>query len=176
MNWRAFIALSWGALVGALTFAVGPLAMISDHNTAIAILETVLAILMFPGLLVAVTVGSPVPAAGINALIHFAICFFVLRFFPAFRTKRIHLLLSGAFVVAIVCVVVLAIRGPLWPPAFPVRPLPAHPRVLTPNEVERVLGSNLSIVHWVGRIPRAVKEDYAKLTGEAFDMSSPGET
>jgi hypothetical protein len=99
----------------------------------------------------------------------------VLRFIPAFRTKRIHLLLAGTVVVAIVFVVVLVIRGPLWAPAFPVRPLPPHPRVLTPNEVEQVLGSNLSIVHWVGRIPRAVKEDYAKLTGETFDMSSPGE-
>jgi len=87
MNWRLFIAVLWGALFGALTFAAGPLAVVSD-NTAIATVQIVLTSPMIPGLFVAALVGSLVPAAGINAVINFSICYFLLRFFPAFKANR----------------------------------------------------------------------------------------
>lgn len=87
MNWRLFIAILWGALFGVLTFAAGPLAVVSN-NTAIAAVQIVLTSPMIPGLFVAAFVGSLVPAAGINAAINFAICYFLLRFFPAFKVNR----------------------------------------------------------------------------------------
>jgi len=84
MSARACVATSGGLLLGALTFAAGPLAWLSDH-AAIAFIQAVLTYLLVPGLIVAAAVGSLVPAAVINALLHFAICFFVLRFIPAFK-------------------------------------------------------------------------------------------
>ena len=84
MNWRVFIAVLWGALFGALTFAAGSLFVVSDDRT-IAIIQIVLTSPMIPGLVVAAFVGSLVPAAAINALINFALCYFVLRFVPAFK-------------------------------------------------------------------------------------------
>ncbi len=87
MNWRVFIAVLWGALFGELTFAAGPLSVVSDHRT-IAIIQIVLTSPMIPGLIVAATVGSLVPAAAINSLINFALCYFVLRFVPAFKAAR----------------------------------------------------------------------------------------
>ena len=87
MNWRLLIAGLWGALFGVLTFAAGPLSVVSDHRS-IAIIQIVLASPMIPGLIVAAVVGSLVPAAAINALINFALCYFVLRFVPAFKTER----------------------------------------------------------------------------------------
>ena len=89
MNARVWIAASLGALMGAMTFAAGPLAWLSD-NAAIAFAQATLTYLLVPGLIVAAAVGSLVPAAVINALIHFAICFFVLRFVPAFKSKSLH--------------------------------------------------------------------------------------
>jgi hypothetical protein len=75
--------------MGAMTFAAGPLAWLSD-NAAIAFAQATLTYLLVPGLIVTAAVGSLVPAAVINALIHFAICFFVLRFVPAFKSKSLH--------------------------------------------------------------------------------------
>lgn len=46
--------------------------------------------LLIPGLILAAAVGSLVPAAAFNAAIHFALCFFVLRLVPAFRSKGGH--------------------------------------------------------------------------------------
>lgn len=86
MNWKISIAVLWGALFGALTFAAGPLSVVSDHTT-IAIIQIALTSPMIPGLLVAAHVGSLVPAAAINALINFAVCYFALRFVPAFKNK-----------------------------------------------------------------------------------------
>lgn len=87
MNWRLFIAILWGALFGVLTFAAGPLAVVSN-DTAIATAQIALRSPMIPGLIVAAFVGSLVPAAGLNAVINFAICYFMLRFFPAFKPDR----------------------------------------------------------------------------------------
>jgi len=183
MSWRAFVAASWGAWVGALTFAARP--VLSDHPA----INNLQAVLTSPGLLAALTVGRLVPftvarpepavgtnalMAGTNALLQFAICFFILRFIPAFRTRRIHLLVAAAIVVGTVCIVFLSIRGPLWAPAFPVPPLAEHPRVLTLDEVERTLQSDFLIIRTVQRVPSKVRQDYSKLTGESFDMQNPG--
>jgi hypothetical protein len=85
MKRRASIAVVWGVLMGGLTFAAGPLAVLSEH-TVVATVQTILTYLLIPGLIVAAAVGSLIPAAGINALIHFALCFFVLRFVPGLKS------------------------------------------------------------------------------------------
>ena len=82
MNWRALIAVGWGVLIGSMTFAAGPLTAISD-NAVFALAQIALTCVMIPGLYVAAEVGSLVPAAAINAVIHFAMCYLVLRFIPA---------------------------------------------------------------------------------------------
>jgi len=88
MNPRVLIAAVWGTLIGVLTFAAGPLAMPSDH-IVIAAIQSVLTYIMLPGLIVAAAVGSLGPAAVINALIHFGICFFVLRVLPPFKRRTL---------------------------------------------------------------------------------------
>ena len=88
MNSRVLVAAAWATLIGALTFAAGPLAVLSDHKV-IAAIQTVLTYIMLPGLIVAATVGSLGPAAIVNALINFGICFFVLRFLPPFRRRTL---------------------------------------------------------------------------------------
>lgn len=89
MNPRVLIAAAWGMLIGGLTFAAGPIAWLSNH-AVLAAIQTVLTYLMLPGLIVAAAVGSFGPAAVINALIHFGLCFIVLRFLPPFRKKPVR--------------------------------------------------------------------------------------
>ena len=89
MGARKWIAVSWGCLMGALTFAAGPLALLSNH-VAIAFLQSFFTYLLFPGLIVAAAVGSLLPAAGVNAMIHFGLCFFLLRFLPAFKQNAVQ--------------------------------------------------------------------------------------
>jgi hypothetical protein len=86
MNPRVLVAAVWAITIGALTFAAGPLAAPSSHK-AIAAIQLVLTCIMLPGLFVAAEVGSLGPASVVNALIHFGICFFVLRFLPPFRRR-----------------------------------------------------------------------------------------
>ena len=88
MSPRFLIAAGWGILIGALTFAAGPLGW-SSHQAAIAAVQMLLTCMIVPGLLVAALVGSLGPAAVVNALIHFGVCFFVLRFLPAFKGNEI---------------------------------------------------------------------------------------
>lgn len=87
MNRRVAVAGAWGLLFGALTCYVGPISSISDH-AVLAYVQILLMCLMIPGLIVANGIGSLVPAVVINALIHFALCFFALRFVPAFKSKH----------------------------------------------------------------------------------------
>jgi hypothetical protein len=84
MTPRVWVAAVWATLIGALTFAAGPLAMLSDHKLVAAV-QIVLTSILLPGLILAAEVGSLGPAASVNAVIHFGICFFVLRFLPPFR-------------------------------------------------------------------------------------------
>jgi hypothetical protein len=86
MNPRVLVAAAWAILVGAFTFAAGPLASLSDHKV-IAAFQIAMTYIMLPGLFVAAEVGSLGPAAVVNALIQFGICFFALRFLPPFRTR-----------------------------------------------------------------------------------------
>jgi len=81
MTPRVWVAAVWATLIGALTFAAGPLAMLSDHKLVAAV-QIVLTSILLPGLILAAEVGSLGPAASVNAVIHFGICFFVLRFLP----------------------------------------------------------------------------------------------
>jgi hypothetical protein len=89
MHFRMLIAAAWGILIGGLTFAAGPIAWLSSH-AVIAALQTVLTYLILPGLIDAAGVGSLGPAAVVNALIHFGLCFIALRFLVPFRKKPIH--------------------------------------------------------------------------------------
>jgi hypothetical protein len=89
MNTRLLIAAVWGALMGVLTFAAGPLAWTSPHMV-IAAIQIVLTYMLVPGLIVAAGVGPLGPAALINALVHFGICFLALRFLPVFKRKTVH--------------------------------------------------------------------------------------
>jgi hypothetical protein len=88
MNLRVLVAAAWAILIGALTFAAGPLSALSGHKL-IAAIQVAVTYIMLPGLVVAAAVGSLGPAAVVNALIHFGICFFLLRFLPTFR-RRAH--------------------------------------------------------------------------------------
>jgi hypothetical protein len=86
MNLRVLAAAAWAILIGALTFAAGPLTALSDHKV-IAAIQLVLTYVMLLGLFVAAEVGSLGPAAIVKALIHFGICCFVLRFLPPFKRR-----------------------------------------------------------------------------------------
>jgi hypothetical protein len=57
MDSRVLVAAAWATLIGALTFAAGPLAVLSDHKV-IAVIQTVLTYIMSPGLIVGAEVGS----------------------------------------------------------------------------------------------------------------------
>jgi hypothetical protein len=89
MNTRLLIAAVWGILMGILTLAAGPLSVISPQFV-IAAIQISLTYMLFPGLIVAAEVGSLVPAAVINALVHFGICYLALRFLSIFKRKRVH--------------------------------------------------------------------------------------
>jgi|CZKL01.1.fsa_nt_gi hypothetical protein len=89
MKIRLLIAALWGALIGLLTFAAGPLAWTSPH-TVIATLQIVLTYMLVPGLIAAAGVGSLGIAAVINALIHFGICFLALGFLPTLKRNTVH--------------------------------------------------------------------------------------
>lgn len=87
MSRRLEIAFWWGVLMGALSFAAGPLTSLSEHS-AIAALQIMISVPLFPGLVAGAMMGSLLPAAGINWLIHFSICYLVLGFLPSFRKPR----------------------------------------------------------------------------------------
>ena len=89
MNARKWVALSWGVLIGTLTLSPAHVAVLSDH-TALAIIQVVFVYLMIPGLVLSAMVGSLLPGAAINALIHFGLCFFLLRFVPRFRPMPVR--------------------------------------------------------------------------------------
>ena len=89
MNLRIWIAILWGAFIGVLSLLSARFAVISEH-TALAAVQIVLTYLLTPGLILAAFVGSLVPAACINALTHFGLCFFLLRFVPRIHGKPIR--------------------------------------------------------------------------------------
>jgi hypothetical protein len=83
---RYLVAVAWGVLMGGLTFAAGPLAWLSA-NPVIAAGQSMMTMLLFPGLLCAAVVGSLIPAAAINALLQFGISWLLLTLFSWFRRK-----------------------------------------------------------------------------------------
>jgi hypothetical protein len=89
MNTRLSIAAVWGTLMGILTFAAGPLAWTSPH-LAIAAIQIALTYMLVPGLIVAAAAGSLLPAALVNALVHFGVCFLVLRLVLTFKRDTIR--------------------------------------------------------------------------------------
>ena len=83
---RFFISVAWGVLMGCLTFAAGPLAWLSA-NPVIAAIQSALTMLLIPGIICAAMVGSLGPAAVVNALLHFGICWILLALLARFRRK-----------------------------------------------------------------------------------------
>jgi hypothetical protein len=63
--------------------------MTSDH-WGIAAVQVVLTYAMPRGLLVAALVEWLVPAAVINAAIHFGLCLLALRFLPRWKKNAVH--------------------------------------------------------------------------------------
>jgi hypothetical protein len=86
MNHRIWIAALWGVLIGGFTLAAGQILALSDH-VLIAVIQTALMYIMLPGLVVGNAVGSLGPAAAINLVINFGICFLGLRLLWPSRTK-----------------------------------------------------------------------------------------
>ena len=82
------VAAAWGATLGLLTLAAGPLAVLSG-NSAIALVQRSLTLLLLPGLIASGAVTgnvhafSLVIAAAVNALIHFSFAFVVVWFLLA---------------------------------------------------------------------------------------------
>jgi hypothetical protein len=87
MNIRFIVAAIWGTLIGACTFAAGPIAWTSA-NPFIATIQIALTYLMMPGLIVAAGVGSLIPAAAGNALLHFGLCWLSFPLFLRFRRGK----------------------------------------------------------------------------------------
>jgi hypothetical protein len=81
---RLRIAIAWGLFIGILSFWVGSISNLSA-NPIIELVQRFLMILLLPGLIGAGAVTGNLhvlflaPAAAINALIHFGICWL---FFP----------------------------------------------------------------------------------------------
>lgn len=77
---RLTVAALWGALIGGLTLAAGPLSVLSPHGP-VAMMQRGLTILMLPGLLAAIGVGSLAVGGLVNGAVHFGLCWLL---FPAF--------------------------------------------------------------------------------------------
>ena len=75
--------------MGVLSFAAGPLAVASPH-AVIATIQIVLTYMLFPGLIVAVELGSLGPAAMIKGFVHFGICFLALGLLPMLKKNPAH--------------------------------------------------------------------------------------
>jgi len=86
-----WIALTWGALIGSLTFAVGPLSDISA-NPFLAVAQKAIFISILPGLIGGIAFSGNVHAfslgagAAVNFIFHFAVSLALLRLFT--RNKR----------------------------------------------------------------------------------------
>ena len=81
-----FVAVAWGLFMGGLTFAAGPLAMLSA-NPVIAAIQFAFTTLLFPGLLCAAMVGSLVPAAFINGFLNLGLSWLVITLFAGLRRR-----------------------------------------------------------------------------------------
>ncbi len=73
MSARNTVSMAWGLVIGALTFAAGPIGWTST-NPIIAALQWVLLILISPGLIGSAATGFLGIGAVINALLHFGLC------------------------------------------------------------------------------------------------------
>jgi hypothetical protein len=83
---RFFVAVTWGMLMGGLTFAAGPISALSV-NSLIASIQWALTALLTPGLVCAAIVGSLGPAAAINALFHFCVGWLLLALVARLKRK-----------------------------------------------------------------------------------------
>jgi len=84
---RFNLAAVWALLMGGLTFAAGPLSSISA-NPVIGALQTVLVVLLTPGLFVSAMCGFFLPGALLNAVLHFGLCWILLRLFLKSPKRR----------------------------------------------------------------------------------------
>jgi hypothetical protein len=89
---RIIVALIWGALMGSITFALGPLSVISD-NIIIGALQIVLVYLLVPGIIGAAAFSGNVHAfylgvgAVINALFHFGLCWLLFALYMKLKIR-----------------------------------------------------------------------------------------
>jgi hypothetical protein len=93
MKPRVWITAAWGALIGALTFAVGPISTISQ-NPILGVAQEFLMILLLPGLIGASAVSGSMhafplaPGAMINVLFNFCSSWLLLALVGRFRRTR----------------------------------------------------------------------------------------
>jgi hypothetical protein len=89
---RTIIALIWGALMGSLTFALGPISVISD-NFIFGALQIILVYLLVPGIIGAGIVSGNVHAiylevgAVINAVFYFGLSWLLFPLFMKFKRR-----------------------------------------------------------------------------------------
>jgi hypothetical protein len=81
---KLIVAALWGFLMSILTVLVGPLTLAPD-NPLYAAVERGLFWLVMPGLVIGTTAGSFGLAIGVNAALHFSLCWLLLRIF--FRSR-----------------------------------------------------------------------------------------
>ena len=88
---RFFVAVAWGALIGGMTFAAGPIGLLSA-NSIISAVQWVLLILILPGIVGGAVIGGSAHTislgvgAVVNALLHFGVSW--LLFPLLLRLKR----------------------------------------------------------------------------------------
>jgi tetratricopeptide (TPR) repeat protein len=107
---RLFLAMAWGALVGSLTFAAGPLS-VPSYNPIIEVGKVFLMALLLPGLVGGAAISGNVhafylgPSALVNALFHFGLSWLLFALGTRFK-RRAKVVL--ATVIAIVLSGILA--------------------------------------------------------------------
>ncbi len=98
-------AIAWGALLGGLTFAVGPISW-GSQNPLIDAMRVVLMVLLLPGLIGGMAFAGNVhafsllPGAIINGLFHFGLCWFLIRVRARFKRRAKVLTIFACLVTA----------------------------------------------------------------------------
>lgn len=85
-------AIAWGALLGGLTFAIGPISW-GSQNPSIDAMRVILMVLLLPGLIGGMAFAGNVhafsllPGAIINGLFHFGLCWLLIRMRARFKRR-----------------------------------------------------------------------------------------
>jgi hypothetical protein len=78
-------------------------------------------------------------------------------------------------VIAVTAFAVTSYSAQTPAPTSNVNPIQKNARILSPNEVESLLGSQFVVLRTVGQVPPALKQSFTNFTGLPFDMNDPGE-